>query len=79
MIFCNYQSNTNSTVTYRFGGTTNDITGLFVYDFVNKNLHVIEEPKKDYYPVRHLLRLIRSKQPQFEQKIFEENLSYESG
>ena len=78
MVYCNLVENTVHTVTYDFGGIVNDITGRFVFDFINNRLDIIKEPKKEMAPIRHIHSLLRLHQKEFQSGVFKEKISYES-
>lgn len=78
MVFCNYISNTDCTVTYAFGASSKDVTGQFVFDFVNGQLEIVREPDTEMAPIRHIHKLLRMQQAHFRAHTFKDKLSYES-
>ena len=78
MVFCNYIERTEDVVKYAYGATPEDITGLFAFDFIKKELKIIKPPTEDDAPIRHLHSLLRINQNLFDKGIFKEKMSYES-
>ena len=78
MVYCNYVEKTDNTVTYDFGGIVEDISGRFVFDFVNNELNIIKEPDVEKAPIRHIHSLLRLHQKQFVSGKFKKKISYES-
>ena len=48
MVYCNYVSNTDCTVTYQYGARADDITGLLVFRFSEgeEGFEIIKEPER---------------------------------
>lgn len=78
MVFCNLVEKTDRTVTYAYGATPEDITGKFTFDFKEKSLNIIETPKTEDAPTRHIHRMLRANQKEFEAGRFKEKMSYET-
>lgn len=78
MVFCDFIEKTDKTVKYAFGVTPEDVSGEFVFDFVEKKLDIIKAPKTEDAPIRHLYRLLRMNQEEFEKGNFKKKMSYET-
>lgn len=78
MVFCDFIEKTDETVTYAFGATPEDITGKFIFNFKEKTLEIVDDPKTEEAPIRHLHRLLRINQEKFEKGQFGKKLSYET-
>lgn len=79
MVYCNYKSHTDDTVTYAYGETIDDITGELIFCFGEKEgIEIIRKPEK--YPVRiSQIRSVYGKhRKEFEQGIFKEKIAYET-
>ena len=81
MVYCNYVSNTDRTVTYQYGARVDDITGLLVFRFSEgeEGLEIIKEPEKASPWEVHVMRLYGKERKKFKQGIFDKKISYEIG
>ena len=78
MVYCDYISNTNNTVTYAYGSRVDDITGKVIFDFSRDIIKIINSPKNsEDAPMRHIKRLYTKHRNKFKNKIFNEKNSYE--
>nr|DAD77104.1 MAG TPA: hypothetical protein [Siphoviridae sp. ct0d96] len=81
MVYCDYVSNTDSTVTYKYGASVDDITGTVVFHFLegNEGIETVEEPKKGEPWDVHMMRLYGKERRNFQRGIFGKKISYEIG
>lgn len=77
MVYCNLVEYDNKRVVYDFGGDPDDITGRFVFDYIDSELSIDKEPEFEMAPIRHIHRMLRMNQDLFREGIFKEKMSYE--
>lgn len=78
MVYCDYISNINNTVTYAYGSRVDDITGKVIFDFSSDVIEIINSPNSsEDAPVRHIKRLYTKHRNKFKNKIFNKKISYE--
>ena len=79
MVYCDYVSNTESTVTYRYGASVDDITGVVIFHFLDDMIELAQDPKLESPPERHVHSLYGLNREKFRKGIFREKISYENG
>lgn len=77
MVYCNLVEYDDRKVIYDFGGDIDDITGRFVFDYINSELDITKEPDVEMAPIRHIHRMLRMNQKGFTEGHFKEKMSYE--
>ena len=77
MVYCNYISNTNESVTYAYGARCDDITGEVIFDFGKDTIEVVKTPKMEEAPKRHIKSLYGKYSSDFKKGIFKQKISYE--
>lgn len=71
MVYCNYISNTNDTVTYSYGQTTDDITGELIFHFgKEEGIEIVRKPEKYGVIGRQIHSLYGMHRKEFKQGIF---------
>lgn len=77
MVYCNYISNTKDTATYAYGATTDDITGILVFNISNETIYVKKEPVKDSPTGLFLRKLYAKHRDNFKKGTFPKKIAYE--
>ena len=74
MVYCNYKSHTDDTVTYAYGETIDDITGELIFHFgKEEGIEIVRKPE------RHgVIELYGMHRKEFKQGIFKEKIAYEA-
>lgn len=78
MIFCNYKSENEKTVTYLFGGHPSDITGEIIFAKDGTYFEIAKEPNEEKVYLRSIRNLYDKYKVDFSQNIFGEKISFES-
>lgn len=78
MVYCNYKSHTQDSVTYAYGQTIGDITGEVIFFFKEENgVEVVKKPEKHLVIMRQINSLYRRNRDEFKKGIFKEKIAYE--
>lgn len=78
MVYCNYKSHTEDTVTYAYGQTIGDITGELIFHFgEEEGIEIVHEPKVHGVIGRQIHSLYGKHREEFKQGIFKEKIAYE--
>ncbi|MBR0280295.1 MAG: hypothetical protein IJQ81_01735 [Oscillibacter sp.] len=77
MIYADYISDTGDSVTYAFGATIYDITGIVTFNLTEGWFEVEKEPDKEHVSIRYISRLFRKYRDDFYKGIFKPKISYE--
>ncbi len=79
MVYCNYKSHTNDTVTYAYGQTIGDITGELIFHFgEEEGIEIVHKPKVHAVIGRQIHSLYGMHRKEFKQGIFKEKIAYEA-
>ena len=78
MVYCNYKSHTESTVTYNYGGHPSDLTGVIVFNVDGSGFEVVKEPEADVVYTRSLRYLYNKYKADFSSRDFKSKISFES-
>lgn len=79
MVYCDYKSHTDDTVTYAYGETIRDITGELIFHFgEEEGIEIVNKPER--YPVRmgQIHSLYGRHRNEFKHGIFKEKIAYET-
>lgn len=68
MVLCNYLSNTDDTVTYAFGTTETDITGVITFDIKDGSYIIEKLPTKYEVYDRSIVRLFAKYREDFKKE-----------
>lgn len=77
MVYCDYISNTENSVTYAFGGLTRDITGVIKFNLPDGSFDIEKEPEKSHVSIRYLYSLFNKYRQDFLKGVFKPKISYE--
>ena len=77
LVYCDYKENTKDTVTYSYGGSIDDITGILVFHFIDDIIEIAKEPDVEPAPIRHIKSLYGIQRKNFKKRIFKKKISYE--
>lgn len=78
MVYCNYKSHTQDSVTYAYGQTIGDMTGEVIFFFQKENgIEVVKKPEKHPVVMRQINSLYRRNRDEFKKGVFKEKLAYE--
>lgn len=79
MVYCNYKSHTDNTVTYTYGDTIDDITGELIFHFgEEEGIEIVREPDKYKVIMRQIHSLYGMHRKEFKQGVFKEKIAYEA-
>ena len=78
MVYCDYIKHDNTSVTYAYGGTVEDLSGELKFHFIKDAVEVVKKPETEDAPMRHIMRLYGKHKANFVNGIFEDKISYES-
>ena len=78
-VYCDYISDTGDSVTYAFGGATDDITGIVTFNLSDGSFDIEKEPDNCHIPIRYMYSLFFKYRDNFYQGIFKPKISYEIG
>ena len=79
MVYCNYKSHTDDTVTYVYGENIGDITGELKFHFgEEEGIEIVEEPKKHPVLIIQIHSLYGMHREEFKKGIFKEKIAYEA-
>lgn len=78
MVFCNYRSNTDKDVTYAYGASPEDITGVVTFHYRDDLIEIEKAPDKEEPPARHISWLYKKHRNNFKNGIFKKKISFES-
>ena len=78
MVYCDFVSQNDNKVRYRYGGYTDDVTGVVDFDIDGGGFSIEKEPERNlpYLPV-YLMKLYCNKASLFKKAEFPQKLSYE--
>ena len=77
MVYCDYLSNTEDTVTYAYGGLVQDITGVLVFYLPDGAFDIEKEPDNSEVSIRYIYRLFNKYRSDFLKGVFKPKISYE--
>ena len=77
MIYCKFKENTDSTATYSFGDTYDDMPGEIVFHFIDDVIEIVKKPIGQVIFSRQLNSLYGMHRGEFQKGIFNENIAYE--
>ena len=77
MVYCDYLSNTQDSVTYAFGGLVQDITGILKFNLSDGSVDIEKEPEQSHVNIRHIFQLYFKYRTDFLNGIFKPKISYE--
>lgn len=77
MVYCNYIRNSESSVTYAYGATVEDITGELVFDFKNDMIEINKDPEKGSVIPNHIKRLYGKYKKSFKNGLYPRKIAYE--
>lgn len=79
MVYCEYKSHTDNTVTYAYGETIADITGELIFHFgEEEGIEIVSEPKKHKVITRQIHSLYGMHREEFKRGVFKEKIAYEA-
>ena len=71
MIYCHYISHTWDTVTYAYGATIDDITGVVVFHFWKENgIEIVQKPERYVVFQRYIQSVYRRHLEEFRRGVF---------
>ena len=77
MVYCDYVSNTENSVTYSYGGLTSDITGIVIFYLDKDMLEIVKEPSASHVSLRYMYSLFNYNRADFHRGVFKPKISYE--
>ena len=78
MVYCDYVKHDDNSVTYRYGGRVDDISGIVIFHFVDDMIEVTKTPDTEDAPKRHIISLYGIQRENFKNGIFQDKISFES-
>lgn len=79
MVYCNYKSHTDDTVTYAYGETIDDITGELIFHFgKEEGIEIVRKPERHGVIGRQIHSLYGMHRKEFKHGIFKEKIAYEA-